>query len=464
MKIIVGHTNMDLDCIASMVLAKYLYPDHSLVKSHLVHPVAKNLMNMYGDRMGFIGTKDLKNTELSHLVVVDTRSPERIQEYIRDKDLSNTVIDIWDHHPGDGNDIAGATVYEGEFGANTSQLALELIKRGIKVSAEDATIALTGIYADTGNFTHKSVRESDFDAASWLLSCGADMSLVKDFLSPLRDRHQLILFHEVLNAIEVKKIQGHLVHYCYICQEEDSNGMGAVIEQVFELLRAEIMMGFFHFRKSRKTLVIGRNSKSRIHLGELLSPMGGGGHPQAASVTIKSEDGATVLEKILLYMEDALAPAILARDVMNTEFETIQPERTVMDASLVMESTMQTGLPVIDSDGMALAIITLKDIMKARKAAQMHVELRHFMSRKLVSLGSEANIREIDDAMFEHEIGHIPIIDDGRILGIINRGDLLAIKKNELARRNTLVKDLTPDSPPPHEALKDEPAMVKLPH
>ena len=38
MKIIVGHSNMDLDCIGSIVLAKYLFTDYMPVKSRLIHP------------------------------------------------------------------------------------------------------------------------------------------------------------------------------------------------------------------------------------------------------------------------------------------------------------------------------------------------------------------------------------------------------------------------------------------
>ena len=41
MNIIIGHTNMDLDCIASIVLAGKLYPDYKKVRSRLIHPVAK---------------------------------------------------------------------------------------------------------------------------------------------------------------------------------------------------------------------------------------------------------------------------------------------------------------------------------------------------------------------------------------------------------------------------------------
>ena len=54
MKIIVGHSNMDLDCIGSIVLARYIFPDYQPVKSRLIHPVAKNLQNMYKKSPGFL--------------------------------------------------------------------------------------------------------------------------------------------------------------------------------------------------------------------------------------------------------------------------------------------------------------------------------------------------------------------------------------------------------------------------
>ncbi|HAE21751.1 MAG TPA: hypothetical protein DCG47_05430, partial [Spirochaetaceae bacterium] len=71
MKIIVGHSNMDLDCIGSIILAKYLFPDHVPVKSYLVHPVARKLMNLYKNRLGFATSADLKGQTIERMVVVD---------------------------------------------------------------------------------------------------------------------------------------------------------------------------------------------------------------------------------------------------------------------------------------------------------------------------------------------------------------------------------------------------------
>jgi tRNA nucleotidyltransferase (CCA-adding enzyme) len=185
MKIIVGHSNMDLDCIGSIVLARYLFPDHVALRSHLVHPVARNLLNLYEERLGFASVADLKGQEVERAVVVDTRSASRVAEYFPGGTMP-AEVEVFDHHPSGGDDIAGAMVHERNFGANATLLGLEVMARGLAVEAEDATIALAGIYADTGNFTHPNVCREDFEVAAYLLAQGASLKLVKDFLVPLK--------------------------------------------------------------------------------------------------------------------------------------------------------------------------------------------------------------------------------------------------------------------------------------
>ena len=266
MKLIVGHANMDLDCIGSMVLAQYLFPDHVPVRSHLIQPAARNLMNLYAGRLDFLGAGDIKGGPIERLVVVDTRSVDRIAEILALVDPKTVEIEIFDHHPSDERDIPGSTIHECGYGANASQLCQLLAANGIGLDPEDATIALTGIYADTGNFTHSNVCRQDFNAAAFLLEQGASLKLVKDFLVPLRERHQVVLFHEMLGCMESRDIRGHLVQTCYMELDEDSQGLGAVVERVFEVENGEVFLGFFYFKPKGKALIIGRNASSDLQI------------------------------------------------------------------------------------------------------------------------------------------------------------------------------------------------------
>lgn len=453
MNIIVGHANMDLDCIGSIVLAKYMFPDYVPVKSYLVHPVARNLMNLYEKRLGFATTADLKGQHVERMVVVDTRTVDRIAEYVRGiEEPGDIEYEVFDHHPAGCNDIPGATIHERAFGANTTQLGLELISRGITIAPEDATIALTGIYADTGNFTHDNVTSEDFEVAAFLLAQGASLKLVKDFLVPLKQKQQIVLFHEILNILEKRSIRGHQVQTCYLELDDEAQGLGAVIEQVFEVENLEMLFGFFFFRKKAKLLIIARNNDSRVCLNEILSDFGGGGHKQAASATIKTEEGTLLAEGIIAYLDRILAPAITARQIMTETVVVLNPDISLMEASKILESVSHTGAPVVDENRNLIGFLTLRDIMSGRKGNQMHVPVRTYMTKNIVSATPGTTVRELSEVLFEHNIGHIPIVDSDQVVGIVTRADILDFKKTDQLRKSALLSELGVPSQTPVSA------------
>ena len=442
MKVIVGHANMDLDCIGSIVLARYLFPDHVPIRSTLVHPAARNLLNLYEGRIGLASPAELKGQAIERMVVVDTRSSERVAEHLRGRPAP-AEIEIFDHHPASADDIPGAILHEAPFGANATQLGLELMARGLSVAPEDATIALTGIYADTGNFTHSNVHREDLEVAAWLLGQGASLKLVKDFLVPLKERSQVVLFHEVLGKLERRSIRGHLVQTCYLELDEDSQGLGAVVERVFEVENGEILFGFFFFRPKAKMLIIARNSAEDVRLDEILSDFGGGGHRQAASATVKTDAGPDLVARIMDYLEAALVPAATAREIMSTDIFTIPPDASLLAASMYLERVNHTGVPVVDGSGAVVGFLTLRDIMKGRKAGQMHVPVRTFMSRKIVTASPQTTVREIDELLYENDIGHLPIVEGGRLVGLVTRADYLEFKRSDRRRREALLEGVS---------------------
>lgn len=442
MNIIVGHTNMDLDCIGSIVLAKYLFPGYLPLRSHLIHPMARNLLNLYDDWLAFATAAELKGQTVERIVVVDTRSTDRIAEYLHGVDSSSVEFEIFDHHPSDGRDIPGALIHEQTFGANTTQLGLRLMERGVAIAKEHATIALTGIYADTGNFTHQNVHPEDLRVAAYLLDQGASLPLVKDFLVPLREKQQILLFHEVLNHLEKRRIRGHEVQTCYLELEEDTLGLGAVVERVFEVENGELLFGFFYFKPKGRLLIIARNKSDQVKLNEIMAGLGGGGHRQAASATVKTEEGQELTMRILEYLERILAPAATAEDLMTETVTCAWDDMSLVEASMLLEDSGHTGVPVLDRGGSLVGLLTLRDIMVARKAHRMQAPVSTFMSRKIVTAAPGTTVQEVDELLFEHNIGHLPIVEGDRLVGIVTRGDVLNFKVGERRRKEALLSEV----------------------
>lgn len=425
MTVLIGHTNMDLDCFGSLALGKYLYPDAMAVKSRLVHPVAQSLYNLYKKHLNLTSSKELKNQDVKEFVVFDTRSSGRIREYLEFLPGYNGAFTIYDHHINDTSDISGATLISGSYGSNTTLVSLILKEKKVDIDPVDATIALTGIFADTGNYTHENVVQEDFDAASWLISQGANMKLVSQFLKPLKQDYQISLFHQVVNRLVYKKIHGHSIILSYFEMKEQVSGLAPIVEKVFEVENADAIFILFGLQKAKKTLIIARSQKESINVSDILSPFGGGGHTRAASAQLKGQWGEEIYERFILSLKESLRPAVKAEDLMTTDVLVIQNEWSVLDASLFLEKVGHTGAPVLTESGEVCGFMTLRDISKARRSDQMNAPVKSYMTRKVHACSKDDGVKDLERFFLKYNVGHIPVVEGSSLVGIVTRTDYL---------------------------------------
>ena len=423
MNIIVGHTNMDLDCFGSMVLARYLYPDHQLIRSRLIHPVAKNLYNLYQNRLDLLPSKELKQQHIENMIVVDTRKRGRIKEYFSLIEGEPDSITIYDHHSEEKTDLAGAALINRQVAANTTLLGIQLLEKGVSIDPEDATIALAGIYADTGNFTHENVTADDFAVAEYLIQQNASIKLVKKFLQTLKDEHQITLFHELLNRLFYADFGGHFIILSFMEMEKQAGGLAAVVEKVFEVEDCDAIFSVFGFRKENDAIIIARSQKESIDVSRLLTPFGGGGHLHAASALVKDIDGKELFSNLQNHLQEALFPALTVKEIMTKNVATINENWSLMQASMFLENINHTGAPVVDNSDCITGFMTLKDIMKGRKSNQMHSPVKAYMTRKVVTVNENATMRDIEHLLYKNNIGHLPVVENRKIIGIITRSD-----------------------------------------
>lgn len=431
LRLIVGHSNMDLDCLGSMALARRLFPGARGVRSRMIHAVARNLYNLYGEYLDLMTIQEIDKGPVEQLIVVDTRSLGRIKEYLGVIDPLPPQIEVFDHHPADSSDIPGAVIHEGSVGANTTLLGMEVMQRGIRLAPEEATIALTGIYADTGSFTHENVALADFEVAGYLVSQGASVSLVKSFLQTLKDETQISLFHEILNRLTYQTLHGHQIVTTYMEMEQQVGGLSAVVEKVFEVENPDAIFSVFYFQKEGDSLIIARSQQHRIDLARILATFGGGGHSQASSALLKNEPGRKTFHALQAYLKTMLDEAATARGIMRDNVQVARDSWTLREASEFLEKEDRTGAPVVDGTGRLCGFLTLRDISKGRSAGKMSAPVRAFMTRKVISASPCTTLRELEHIFFEHTIFVLPIVEDGKVLGMVTRADYLKARMGE---------------------------------
>jgi CBS domain-containing protein len=119
-----------------------------------------------------------------------------------------------------------------------------------------------------------------------------------------------------------------------------------------------------------------------------------------------------------------------ARLILNTKkagFDVVSPEDTVLHVLRLMVERNIRAVLVLDGDRLA-GIMTEHDYareveIKGRTAGETQV--REIMTRDLVTVGPDATVVQCNLLLHNHRIHHLPVVEDGRVLGMISAHDVL---------------------------------------
>jgi len=126
---------------------------------------------------------------------------------------------------------------------------------------------------------------------------------------------------------------------------------------------------------------------------------------------------------------------MLVKDKMNRQVITIEPQTTVPDALALMEEKRVRRLPVVEQDRL-VGIVTLLDLVRASPSPATSLSIwelnyllaklpvKDVMAKKLYTVRMDAPIDEAAALLRENRIGGLPVVDNGKIVGIITETDI----------------------------------------
>lgn len=121
---------------------------------------------------------------------------------------------------------------------------------------------------------------------------------------------------------------------------------------------------------------------------------------------------------------------MLAREIMTTNPECVTPQDDLTHAAAMMRDLDVGVLPVVESNDGSMrltGILTDRDIA-VRHVAEGHGPdclVEEAMSRKdLVVVRPDDDVDNVMRRMREHQVRRVPVVDDGRLVGIIAQADL----------------------------------------
>lgn len=423
MKVIIGHTSADFDCLASMIAAKKIYSDSVVVFPGAIEENVRKFLSLYGNTLNISSLKHIDMDNISEIIIVDTRQKDRIGPFELLLNKKNIKIRIYDHHPASDNDIVSKNNIIKQVGATTTILLQLIIKKKIPITSLESTIFALGIYEDTGSLSFSTTTKEDIDVLGYLFSIGVNLRTVNKFTNTGLNIQQKKLLNQLISSSQEIYFKGISVVFAKSKTKEYIEGLALVTHKLLEILNSDII--FVLVEMKNRVYVVSRSNRANVNVGDVMKSIGGGGHSQAASAVVRKISLSEVEDKIKKTLNNYIKIETIAKDIMTSPVKSLDVNTTIEEASKIMLRYGHNGFPVMDKNKL-VGIITRQEIYKANHHHYENETIDIYMSENIISVNLDTPILEIQELMIRYDVGRVLVLSkDGKLEGIITRTDLI---------------------------------------
>ncbi len=468
MDLILCHTTADFDTIGAAVGLTRLLPGSKIVLSGGAHPIVKDFLALYRDEYPSIERRAVIPATIRSLNIVDTQQRQRLgkaAEWLDLPDLQSIVV--YDHHLGSDGDIPATALNIEPVGATTTIIVEQLQQADISLTTAEATIMALGIHVDTGSLTFAMSTARDAFALAWLMQQGANLAVIKQYVDPGLSPQLQQLLPIALKNMQYLVVGGKTIGWVVLRTEKFVPGLSSAISQL-QLIVADLAVlllahTFPDQNGAQQVTMIGRSQLPSIDLQGLFRSIGGGGHAQAASASLHGVEAEVILNQLVTTIAAAIPQPLTAQDLMSAPIRTIRPETTIAAAHKMLLRYGHSGLPIVVSadpsnqnqPDILAGIISRRDLDIALHHGFLHAPVKGYMTTKVRTITPDTTLPEIEALMVTDDIGRLPVVVAGKLVGIVTRTDVL----RELHQQRNIAT-FTPTRSLADEAVGLEPISV----
>jgi len=130
--------------------------------------------------------------------------------------------------------------------------------------------------------------------------------------------------------------------------------------------------------------------------------------------------------------------------VKGTEVLTIEPTTNLAAAAKLLAERKIGALVVTGPDQRVVGIVSERDIVQelaAHGPAALNLALTEVMTRKVTTCSASDTISSVMERMTAGKFRHLPVLDQGRLAGIVSIGDVVKHRLQEMEREQSALRD-----------------------
>ncbi|MBC7474790.1 MAG: CBS domain-containing protein [Candidatus Sericytochromatia bacterium] len=443
MKVIVTHINSDFDALGALIAASKLHSDAIPVIGYLLQRRVEEFLRLHKDAFNLKSMDDIDWSTVTDIIMVDFHELSRLEVIEKIPNINKINWTIYDHHPEQEMNIEPIFADIRETGSTVGIIVKYLKEKNIIPTFIEATVMALGIYADTGSLSFPNTKPLDALAVAWLLENHADLNIVSEYTTLTLKDEQIELMNELMSNVEILEVGNKRILFCRHSIDRYIHDLSVITQKLSDFYTIDLI--FIAVKMNKWSYIISRSGSTDFNVLELMQEFNPKGHKQAGFAKTKASP-----DEIINTFKDRIKNLnnyiITARKIMSTPVRTITKITSVEHAQKAMLRYGHNGFIVVDNDCVE-GIISRRDIEKAYHHKMNSSPVSDFMSNYIIPITPDTSFDQIEKLMIDNNIGRFPVIENGKLIGIVTRTDILKviyhknIKENDISTNNKLPKN-----------------------
>jgi tRNA nucleotidyltransferase (CCA-adding enzyme) len=281
-----------------------------------------------------------------------------------------------------------------------------------------------GIYEDTGSLSYLTTTARDAYAAGWLLERGANLSVANEYLHHPLGPQQQALYRRLRDSVETHSIQGHVIVIATATADNFDEELSTLAHKLRDVLEPSALLVLVAL--DGYVQLVARSATDAIDVSVLAEQLGGGGHVRAAAALIRDRALNSVRDELLVLLPQVVQPAVTVGRIMSRGVQTVHAHATVAEAAARMERTGHEGYPVV-RNGKVIGLLTRQAVDRAQRHHLYNKPVVDVMQVGEAWVAPGDPVEKLQALMTEHGWGQMPVVEDGNVIGIVTRTDLIKL-------------------------------------
>lgn len=117
------------------------------------------------------------------------------------------------------------------------------------------------------------------------------------------------------------------------------------------------------------------------------------------------------------------------KDIMTTSVLTVSPESTMREAAVLLVENAISGMPVVDSSGQTVGILSEKDVLThlldLRSGNEKGLYVRDYMNIAIWTLDADTEVVNAARILLDTNFGRLPVVENGAFVGLVSLQDFI---------------------------------------